>query len=90
MAQADNNEKTEADIEQEQWEADVREVLGTPAGRRLAGRLMRYAGVMQRSPFAGSGAAEGTAYNCGRREPLEWLWREAGRICPEARRAIDF
>jgi hypothetical protein len=78
---------TEQERKAEQWKADLTAVLESPAGQRMVSRLVARCGLLVQ-PFA-AGAPDGTAYNCGRRDPALWLLGEIRELCPARMKDLD-
>lgn len=70
-----------ADTRKAELDADLRLVLGTPAGRRFFWRVLTQAGLNASSFVMGDSSA--TAFNEGRRSVALALLLEAQQVVPE-------
>lgn len=68
-----------ARLAREQQEADLREVLRLPAGRRFVAQLLAN-GRLAAPSYTGDAIA--TAYNEGQRSVAVGLWRQARKLAP--------
>lgn len=71
--------KSKAKLESKQNDADLREVMGTPAGRRLVWRQLAKFRLYE---ISHTGRSASTDFNEGQRQCGLWLLAELMRVCP--------